>query len=465
MNTQSSPISVDCLYKGGDIITSNKTTTIIENAAIAVKDGIIVAIGTVTEVMSIIDEPNEIFDFSGLTLMPGLIDGHTHLFQSIGKTLGDGLTLLPWLETFMLPLAASLTKEDAVKIIRLASLQSLSAGTTTMVDNHYAPVDEDTILASAAIMEEVGVRGAIARGIFGPFGEGAKRMNCDPRLFSYSASEEINITKNCIKAHPKGSRIEVWPMPENIVYVDPDLIVACHELAVSNDIGWQMHCSESSFEVDIFESIHGIRPAIWMDNAGILTDNTSLAHGIWFDEAEIQALGAGKTTIVHNPVSNQYLASGIIKLQPLIDAGANITLATDGTACGGQNMFEAMKSSLLLQRMREYDSSATTAEMMFSLATKNGGKLMRQNVGYLKVGAKADFIMIDMKGLHHQPSTRPITGLVLSAQGNDVRHVVVEGEVVIKNGHSTRVDEEQVIADALQATGDLIKRAGLSHLL
>lgn len=465
MTTEMDRIPVDCLFKGGDIVMMDPDVSVLRNAAIAVHNGVIVAVGPLTEVEASIDLPADTFDFSGLTLLPGLIDGHTHLFQTLGKTLGDGLTLLPWLETFMLPLAATLTREDAIRAIRLASLQSLVSGTTSIVDNHYGSADEETILALAATMEEVGVRGAVARGIFGQMGKGADLMKCDPRLFHYSPAEEIEITQNCIDAHPKGSRIEVWPMPENIVYVEPELIIACQELAVSNDISWQAHCSESPFEVEIFEEVHGIRPAIWMDRAGILTDHASFAHGIWFDEAELEVLCSAGTTIVHNPVCNQYLASGIVKLGPLLSYGANVALGSDGTAVGGQNMFESMKAALLLQRIREYDSSATTAEMVFSLATAGGGKLLRQNVGNLKVGAKADFVIMDATGLHHQPASRPVTGLVLSAQGADVRHVIVDGEVVVRNGRSTRVDEKQVVADALQATRGLIDRAGIGGLL
>lgn len=421
-------------------------------------------IGPAAEVAAPIGPVAARFDCAGLTLAPGMIDGHTHLFQTLGKTLGDGLTLLPWLQTLMLPLAANLTREDAVRTARLAALQSLLAGTTAIVDNHYAPVDEETILAVAAAMEEVGVRGAVARGVFGQMGAGARRMNCDPRLFRYTAAEEIEISRNCIAARPKGSRVEVRPMPENIVYVEPELIVASHELARDHDLSWQAHCSESRFEVQIFESLHGIRPAIWMARAGILTSHASLAHGIWFDTAEIAALGTGGASIVHNPVCNQYLASGIIQLGPLLAAGANVALGTDGTAVGGQNMFEAMKAALLLQRIRDQEPAATTAETVLSLATTGGARRLRCDTGRLAAGARADFVLLDTRGLHHQPASQPVAGLVLSTQPSDVRHVVVEGEVVVRDGRSTRVDHEKILADGLQATRELIARAGIANL-
>ena len=176
-------------------------------------------------------------------------------------------------------------------------------------------------------------------------------------------------------------------------------------------------------------------------------------------------LGGAGASIVHNPVSNQYLASGIIKLGQLVDAGANVTLGTDGVAIAAQDMFEAMKSAQLLQRIRDLDPASTSSEMMLGLATRNGGRMLRKNLGTLTPGALADFIAIDMNGIHHQPSNRPVCNLTLSTRGSDVRHVVVNGEVVVENGRSTRVDQDKIIADAVQAASGLIDRAGLRNLV
>jgi 5-methylthioadenosine/S-adenosylhomocysteine deaminase len=166
----------------------------------------------------------------------------------------------------------------------------LLLGSTSVVDNHYAPVDPETIVVLAGEMQASGLRGVVARGIFGPMVSGGIKMNCDPRLFRHSSTEEIALTRACLQAHPPGGLVEIWPMPENIVYLDPDLIAECAVLAAEYDIGWQAHCSESQFEVEIFESIYGCRPAIWMASRGILSDRASFAHGIWFDDAEIEAL-------------------------------------------------------------------------------------------------------------------------------------------------------------------------------
>ena len=169
---------------------------------------------------------------------------------------------------------------------------------------------------------------------------------------------------------------------------------------------------------------------------------------------------ARQATIIHNPISNQYLSSGIISLEPLIAAGANVALGTDGTAVAGQNMFEAMKSAQMLQHMRDLDPESANAELVLCMATRNGGRMLRKNLGWLREGALADFVILDMNGIHHQPKPRPVCSLTLSTQASDVRHVVVNGDIVVENGRSTKVDQEKIIADAVQASSNLIERCG-----
>ena len=457
--------TADILFKGGDIITLDASRPYIRKGALAVVGNKIVTVGETRDVAARFAAAKRTVDFSNLTMMPGMVDGHTHLFQSLGKTLGDGMSLLPWLAKFMMPLSANISSEDAVHAVRLQSLHGLLSGTTTIVDNHYAPVDEATTIGVADAMEEVGVRGVVARGMYGPMVEGGRFMNCDERLFQYSSQEELDITRACIRQKPAGSLVEVWPAPENVVYLDPDLMVASHALAKEFDVSWHAHCSESKFEVEIFESIYGMRPAKWLHEQGILDERTTLAHGIWFDEEEIALLGHAKATVIHNPISNQYLASGIINLAALMAAGANVTLGTDGTAVAGQNMFEAMKSAHMLQHMRELNPESANAELVLCMATRNGGRMLRKNLGLLRAGALADFVMLDMKGIHHQPMPRPVCSLTLSTRASDVRHVVANGDVVVENGRSTKVDQDKIIADAVQASSALIDRAGISELV
>ncbi|MCL4746732.1 MAG: amidohydrolase family protein [Burkholderiaceae bacterium] len=457
--------SVDLLFTGADLYTLNEDQPVIRNGAIAVVGNSIAAMGPAAEVAANCQHTKRSIDCSGTVIMPGLIDAHSHQFQLLGRTLGDGMSLLPWLAKFMLPLAAALDPRNALAAVELLALNSALSGTTAVVDNHYGPVDESTTIAVAQTMERVGIRGAVARGVFGPMVEGGVRMNCDERLFKYSAREELEIIEACLKQQPASSLVQIWPTPENVVYVDKELMQACLELAERYDVSWHSHLSESKFEVEIHESIHGQRPVKWLHDNGILSDRTTFAHGIWLDEEEIELLGNAKSTIIHNPVSNQFLASGIVKLGPLLRAGANVALGTDGVAVAGQDMFESMKSAQMLQHLREYDAESTSAELMLDLACRNGGQMLRKNVGILKVGALADFISVDLRGPHNQPATRAVCCLTSSARGSDVRHVVVDGQHIVSDGRSTKIDEDKVIADALQATGQIIRKAGISELV
>lgn len=453
------------LFTGFSTILDPFRTTPEGKGALLVKNNIIHDLGSVKEMEERYPNVNVALDCSGCAVAPGLVDAHTHLFQTIGRTLGDGLTLLPWLERFMLPLAAQMTRADAVAIAKYAALHSMKCGTTALIDNHYAPTDFETIQAVCDAVESVGMRGVIARGVFGQMVEGGRAMGCDPRLFFRSKRDEIDETAACINARAKHSRVQVWPMPENIVYVDPELIAACHDLSVRYDVGWQAHCSESKFEVDIFQRIHGLRPVNWLYKNGMLSDRTSLAHGIWLDDEEIGNIGESGASIVHCPVSNQYLGSGIVKLQPLRAAGANVALGTDGTAVGGKSIFEAMKSALLMQRLRELDPSCTNSLLVFEMGTIAGSKTLRQNVGKLEIGSKADFLVIDLNKYHHHPTQNTITDAVMFTESNDIRDVIIDGEVVIKNGCSTKVDETQIMQDAIAASKAMVRRADLQGLL
>ncbi len=459
------PDVVDTLFTGGDIITVDPEAPYIRAGAVAVRANKIVAIGSETAVHDRIKGANRTIDFSGQVMIPGLVDAHTHLFQSLGKTLGDGLSLLPWLERFMLPLASQVTREQAVIAVRFAALLSALSGTTTVVDQHYAPVDEDSILAVADAYQEAGIRATLARGMFGPITEGGHRMNCDPRMFNYTVQQELDITRACMHAMAGNRLVDIWPGPKNVVYADPDLLIGSSELARDFDLSWQVHCSESKFEVEIFESLYGMRPAAWLYKQNILGDHTTLAHGIWLDDEEIRMLGESATTVIHNPISNQYLASGIVRLEDLLKAGANVTLGTDGTAIAGQHMFEAMKTGLMLQRVGRLDPEVTTAEMLLTMATRLGGKMLHKNLGMLREGALADLTIVDTRALHHQPCLRPVASLIFFTRGADVRYVMVDGDLIVENGRSTKLNQEELIADMNQASRAVVEKAGIAELL
>lgn len=454
----------DLFVEGGILVTLDEQRRVIEYGAVAIAGEHIVALGERSDLRHMRANATRIIDCAGKVVIPGLTDGHTHLFQSLGRGLGDGMSLVPWLRHFMLPYSLNMNREMAVAAARLGALQAALSGTTMVVDNHYAPTDTETTLAVANAVEGVGIRGAIARGIFGEMNPGAELMGVPADFFAWTAQQEISITEECMAERPPGSRVEIWPCPENIVYVTADLIERCAELAEENGVRWHMHCSEAHDEVGFFQAVHGDRPVSWLGSRGLLTHRTTLAHAIWLDPDEVAAMGDGGATAVHNPVSNQYLASGVLHLEPLLSAGANVALGSDGVAVAGQDIFEAMKAGTLMHRVAHLDSTATTVEQFLELAALGGAAMTGVGGGALAVGRVADLVVLDIDKVRHTPWNRPVASVVHSGRSSDVEMVIVAGEVIVENGRSTLVDENEVRAAASEATRKLFGEAQLTGL-
>ena len=454
----------DLLIEGAYVVTLDPRRPVVVHGSVAVVGETVAAAGPAREVAAAFPKAAERIDASGCLVMPGLIDTHTHLFQVLGRGLGDGLELMAWLREFMLPMSVHLTTADVVAAVRLSSLLSLQAGTTALVDNHYAPTDTVTTLAVAAAVESVGLRGAIARGVFGSRVEGSDRMGVPDELHAYTAAEELQILDECLDERPPGSRVEIWPMPENVVYVHRDLIAACADLAAERDLRWQAHCSEAQEEVVIFSDVYGERPVEWLSRAGLLGPRATLAHAIWLDDDEVAAMGDARACALHQPVCNQVISSGAMRMRELLEAGATVGLGTDGLAVSGQSIFEAMKSAYALHRLSRMDPTWPPAEQLLELACRHGARVLGRPVGVVEAGALADLVVVDLQSPRFQPAHRPVAMLALIGHGADVRDVVVGGEVVVRRGRSTRVDEAEVMAKASEAAERVAGAAGLEHL-
>jgi 5-methylthioadenosine/S-adenosylhomocysteine deaminase len=279
-----------------------------------------------------------------------------------------------------------------------------------------------------------------------------------------SAEEELEATEACLDARPAGGRAEVWPAPINPTYVEPDLLVRAVGLARQAGVRWHTHCAEVRADVETSIATHGVRPLVRLAREGLLGGAT-VAHGIWLDDEEVACAAEAGAAVSHCPVANQYLASGVAPVGELRRAGVKVGLGTDGPAGGQrQDLFECMKSSVLLQRVHALDPSAARAEDALEMAPIDGAALLGVDGGSLEPGKLADLVVVDLRGPHLHPFHRAATALAYSARGADVRMTVVGGEVVFEDGRCTRVDEDEVVVEAQARAEALVERAGLSHL-
>ena len=456
-------LACDLLLTGGCVLTVDDNRRVLDPGAVAIIGERIVAVGSAAEFSGW--QAKRTIDCANRLVAPGFVDGHTHLFQALGRGLGEGLSIWPWLSEFMWPYSIAITAQDAQLAATLSLSEAVRSGITCVVDNHYAPTDGETTLAIAQIIESVGLRGAVARGILGRRSPVAEQRGILADLFRYSSGEELAITRACMQARPPGSRVEVWPAPLNLAYCHQEVVQQSVELAREFGTRWHTHCSESQRDPASYLAAYQIRPVRWLAQEDLLDDRATLAHAIWLDDAEIADVAGAGAGVAHNPVSNAYLASGTIRLRDLRDRGVPVSLGTDGPSAGHrQDMFECMKQTVLLQRIQSLDPVIARCEEALELATREGARYVGIEAGVLAPGKLADIVLISLDRPHLRPMNRAVAALVYSARGSDVHTTIVGGEVVVEEGRCTRLDEEALIAEVQDRADQFIPKAGFDPL-
>ena len=461
MTVDEQPVGCDLILEGGTVVTLDPERPVVEGGFVAIAGDRIKAVGLQGEVSDY--RADRVISCRGRLVMPGLVDCHNHLFQALGRTLGEGLPGWEWLSRFMWPYAAEITPEETEAAVYLGAVEAALAGTTSLLDHHYGRTDYDTTLAVASAIEEVGLRGVVARGVAGGYTALAERQGLPRKAFPLTDDEELGITEACIKARPPGSRVAVWPGPLNTVYTDQDLLASAVSLARSHGTGWHTHLSAPKSDPDVYREAYGLRPGMWLHREGLLGPDAVLAHATWVDEEEIEAIGSTRTAVVHCPMSNQYVPYGVMPMRRLLDAGATVALGTDGSTCGHrQDLFENMKMLVLMHRLAELDPGASSAAEALGIATTGGATALGIDAGRLVPGALADVIVLDENRAHLTPVHDPRTALVYSARGSDVTLNIVGGQVIVEEGRCTQVDQDEVISEARGRARELISRIGLA---
>ncbi|MEV5609703.1 amidohydrolase [Streptomyces sp. NPDC052225] len=460
-----SPRTCDLLLTGGHVVTVDDARTVYEPGAVAVTGGRIAAVGPAADIEAAWRAERTV-DCRGRAVLPGFVDGHSHLFQTLARGLGEGQSIWPWLCAFMWPYSIAVDAEDARVAVTLGAAEALRAGITSVVDHHYAPTDAETVLSVASAIEATGLRGVVARGMLGHKTQVAAARGLPDALFRHSVADELDLTRDCMRARPAGSPVQIWPAPLNLSYVDQDLVRGAAELARTHDTKWHTHCSEGAKDPASYLDAYGIRPVTWLAHEGLLDERATLAHAIWLDDEEVKAVGGRGAGVSHNPSSNAYLASGVMPLRRLRDAGAVVALGTDGPSAGHrQDMFEVMKQTLFAQRLDTLDPAVARCEEALELATREGGRYVGSGAGVLAPGAPADLAVVALDRPHLRPLHRAVSALVYSARGGDVEMTVVGGRVVVEHGRCTLVDEEALMEEAQERAERLVRRAGFGPLV
>lgn len=424
------------LIKNGKIVTMNANRDIFEGD-ILVKDKKIVRIAS-----SIDESADKIIDATNKLVIPGLIQTHVHLTQTLFRGQADDLELLDWLKKRVWPLEASHTAESNYYSAKLSIAELIKSGTTSIIDMETVNHTDEAISA----IYESGIRAITGKCMMDyssdvPAGLMENTEN--------SISESIKLLK---KWHMKDDgRIRYAFTPRFVVSCTEELLVKVRDLAKDYNVMIHTHASENRGEIDFVEKDRGMRNVTYLKKIGLTGPNLILAHCIWLDDEEMKILADSGTKVSHCPNSNMKLASGIAKIPELLDMGVHVSIGADGAPCNNNlDMFKEMYSAALIQKVRLQNPTAMPATKVFELATLGGAKAMglEKEIGSLEVDKRADIVIMDLDNIHTTPCENidVISNLVYSASSRDVITTIVDGKVLMEDRKLTTLDEKDIKA-------------------
>jgi 5-methylthioadenosine/S-adenosylhomocysteine deaminase len=383
---------------------------------------------------------DKVIDGTRKAVVPGMFNGHTHAAMTLMRGYADDMPLMPWLEEKIWPLEAKLTEEDVYRGAKLACLEMIKTGTTTMVDMyHHFP-------ATANAVDEMGIRCMLTHAGF-DFGK-------PDMVEEYKKTVQSQLEKMA----GYSDRINYALGPHAIYTVSADLLKWVADFARHNGLNIHTHLSETKGEVENALKNFGMRPVHYLKKVGLLGPNLSLAHCLYLDDDEIKILADNGCQVVHNPASNLKLASGNkFRSADFKKAGVTVCLGTDGT-CSGNNldMYETMKLAALTGKVAWNDPTIWSAEETFAIATETVETVTGLKAGKIEEGYLADLSLVNLNVPEMTPNFNLISNLVYSANGNVVDTVICDGKVLMENRHVP--GEEEIMEKAAQVAFDLAKR-------
>ncbi len=396
----------------------------------------------------------EVMERPGCYVMPGLVQTHVHLVQTLFRGLAEDLTLLDWLRRRVWPLEAAHDEASVRASVRLGILELLLTGTTTILDmgttRHGDVVAEELVRS--------GIRARFGQAMMDT-GEGVPPALLETTRASLDASAALH--KRWHRA--ASGRIGYAYTPRFALSCTHELLEAVGALAKMNDILIHTHTNETAEERALVEQTTGRAPLAYLVDTGVASERTIAAHGVHVDDSELAMLRDTRTAITHCPSSNLKLAAGMADVSRLRAAGVTVGLGTDGAACNNRlDGFEEVRLASLIARTLHGQGTLTAADALI-MATREGARALHLDaeIGTLEVGKRADLVVLDPLRLGG-PGGDPLTRIVFGGGSRGVRDVLVDGTILVRDGVPQLMDAAEVRAKAAEALGGLLGRASLA---
>ncbi len=438
------PQPVDLVIAGGIVVTMDARHTVYNPGAVAVRGNAIATVGPRDQVAAAYRAARTL-DASNALVMPGLVNGHTHLPMTMFRGLADDLPLDTWLQQYIWPSEREFLSPDHVRWgTLLGAAEMLRGGVTTFCDMYFF---EDDVAAAA---HAAGLRGIVAQG-FLDF----------PTPQGLDVEQNVAYAEGLIARWQGNSRIIPALAPHALYTVSPPLLKRLHALAVQHDVPLVIHLAETRNEGQQIAAKYGASPVRALATLGLLDQRLIAAHCVWVDAEEQALLAQGRVGVIHCPRSNLKLADGVAPVPDMLAAGVRLGLGTDGAASNNQiNLFAEADAAALIHKAVRLDPLAVPAAAAVEMATIGGARALGLDhlIGSLEPGKRADVILLDLDEDNLVPLYNPLSHLAYAARSADVRTVLVDGQVVLEDRRLLSLDEAEVRHQVRALAADIAAR-------
>jgi 5-methylthioadenosine/S-adenosylhomocysteine deaminase len=435
---------VDTAIVGGTIVSMDKDRRIIEDGAIVIQKGKIIKIGKRAEVMSKI-RAKQTIDATGKVIVPGLINTHTHVPMTLFRGIADDLDLNEWLTKYIFPAEGKNVSEDFVRAgTQLGLAEFIRGGTTTYCDMYYF---EDAIADETF---KAGLRGVLGETVID-----------FPVADNKTFPDAIAYSEAFIKKWQKNGLITPAIAPHAPYTVSEEHLKQARKVADDLKAPLVIHLAEDRKELKfVADNKNGLRPIEYLDKIGLLNSKTIAAHVIYANEEEIDVLKKYGVGIAHCPQSNMKLAAGVAPIPQMLASGLDVGLGTDGAASNNDlSLWEEMDTAAKLHKVFSFDPKVVSAQQAFEMATIGGAKALdlEDKIGSLEIGKRADIVIVDFDGLHQTPFYNMYSHLVYATKSSDVRTVLVDGKLLMKDRKLLTLNETLIKQKANQYRDQVVR--------
>ena len=429
----------DLILSGATVVTANETWDVFDTGTVVIRGDNIVEVGSANEINNQYENALTI-DCSGKTIIPGLINAHTHAAMTLLRGLADDRRLDVWLLGYMMPVEKEFVTSEFCRIgTQLACAEMIRSGVTCFADMYYFEHDV------AQAVADVGMRAL-----------------CSQSVLKFPTPDAPSLEDGLLRArkfieHWHGHSLILPSVGPHAPYTSTrEMLKACTSLALEYDVPIHIHIAETAKEVEENRSERSMPVVPWVKKQGLFDAKVLAAHCVHLDSGEISTLQHYRAGVAHCPTSNLKLASGIAPITEMLDIGLNVGIGTDGPASNNDlDMFEETRLAALLAKGATSDPTVVPARQAFAMATIMGARALHMSdiTGSIEVGKRADLVVLDLDVLHNTPTFQRdqdsiYSQIVYVSKSSDVSDVMVNGEWLMQNRQLLTVDEDQLTASA-----------------